>query len=310
LGDWYVWALLSLPIMQLARRFRFDGLAWGRSLAVHLGASLVCSLVYVLLRALLGKLQSQIAGTPLSFGEAFDPLVVKTFHFNLLIYWVMVSVSHAFSYYRESQERALRATELEQRLTRARLQALQMQLNPHFLFNALNAISTLMHKDVKAADRTLARLADLLRYALDSTEAHEVPLRKELEFLDRYLEIERTRFGARLTVERVVDPAAMAVLVPNLVLQPLVENAIKHGIERRVRDGKITLTASLEGDWLRLEVRDNGPGLQSEGEARRGIGIANTQSRLEQLYGEQHRFALENLDSGGVSVRIDLPVRR
>jgi len=310
LGDWYVWALLSLPIMQLARRFRFDAPAWGRSLAVHLGASLGFSLVYVLLRALLGKLQSQIAGVPLSFGEAFGPLVVKTFHFNLLFYWVMVSVSHAFSYYRQSQERALRATELEQRLTRARLQALQMQLNPHFLFNTLNAISSLMHKDVKAADRMLVRLADLLRYALDSTEAHEVPLRQELEFLERYLEIERTRFGARLTVEKAVDPATMDTLVPNLVLQPLVENAIKHGIERKSRDGKITLTAALDGDRLRLEVRDNGPGLPEETAARRGIGLANTQARLQQLYGEAHEFRLESQDGGGVSVQISLPVRR
>jgi signal transduction histidine kinase len=310
LGDWYVWALLSLPIVQLARRFRFDAPAWGRSLAVHLGASFACSLVYVLLRALLGKLQGQIAGTPLSFGEAFDPLVVKTFHFNLLIYWVMVSVSHAFSYYRQSQERALRATELEQRLTRARLQALQMQLNPHFLFNTLNAISSLMHKDVKAADRMLTRLADLLRYALDSTEAHEVPLRKELAFLEKYLEIERTRFGARLTVETVVDPASMDVLVPNLVLQPLVENAIKHGIERKTRDGRITLTAAVDDDRLRLEVRDNGPGLQGATAAGSGIGVANTRARLQQLYGEAHTFELVSQPGGGVSVQMDLPVRR
>lgn len=311
LGDWYVWALLSLPIVQLARRFRFDAPAWGRNLAVHLAASLGFSLVYVLLRALLGQLQSRLAGLPVSFGQAFDPLVVKTFHFNLLIYWVIVSVSHAFSYYRQSQERALRATELERRLAQARLQALQMQLNPHFLFNTLNAISSLMHKDVKAADRMLARLADLLRYALDSTDAQEVPLRKELDFLERYLEIERTRFGARLTVENSVDPAVLDALVPNLILQPLVENAIKHGIERKTRDGVIRLEARVaEGGRLSLEVEDNGPGLRPEPARRRGIGLSNTRARLQQLYGQDHGFELRNLEGGGCLVRLILPLRR
>ena len=309
LGDWYVWALLSMPIVQLARRFRFDAPAWWRNVGIHLAASLVCSLVYVVLRALLGQLQSRWVGAPVTFAEAFDPLVVKTFQFNLLIYWVVVSVSHAFSYYRQFQERALRAAELEKRLTEARLQALQMQLNPHFLFNTLNAISSLMHQDVKAADRMLARLADLLRYALESTHAHEVPLRKELAFLDRYLDIERSRFGARLRVEKEVSPEALNVLVPNLMLQPLVENAIKHGIERKTRDGLITLRARAVQGRLMVEVRDNGPGLGPEGLRREGIGLSNTRARLQQLYGAAHRFELKTAEEGGLVVSIELPLQ-
>ena len=153
LGDWYVWAVMSLPIVQLARRFRFDDVKWGRNVALHLAASAICSLAYMALRAGVGQAQSRWGGTPVTFAETFNPLVVKTFHFNLLIYWVIVSVSHAFDYYRQMQERELRAAELEKRLAQARLQTLQMQLNPHFLFNSLHAISALVHKDADLADQ-------------------------------------------------------------------------------------------------------------------------------------------------------------
>ncbi len=310
LGDWYVWALLALPIFQLARRFRFDARRWVRNVGIHLVASAVFSLAYILLRAVLGQAQSRLSGVPVTFTEAFDPLVVKTFHFNLLIYWVIVSVSHAFSYYRQYQERALRATELERRLAQARLQALQMQLNPHFLFNTLNAISSLMHKDIAAADRMITRLADLLRYALDTTDAHEVPLGKELAFLERYLEIEKIRFGTRLSVRVDIAPEVQDARVPNLILQPLVENAIKHGIERRARPGVIELIARSQNALLHIEVRDNGPGLVTDQPAREGIGLSNTRARLQQLYGGAHRFELRNGEAGGLVVELELPLRR
>src|SRR5438309_7134833 len=169
------------------------------------------------LRAWVGQLQSLTVGKPVAFAETFNPLLVKTFHFNLLIYWVIVSVSHTFDYYRQVQERELRAAELEKRLTQAKLQALQMQLNPHFLFNTLHSISSLMHKNVEAADRMIARLSDLLRLALESTDEHEVPLRQELSFLDRYLEIEQTRFGDRLQVHKEIAPDTLDAVVPNLI---------------------------------------------------------------------------------------------
>jgi two-component system, LytTR family, sensor kinase len=310
LGDWYVWALLSVPIIQLARRFRFDDVRWTRSVAIHLLASVLCALVYMVLRAWLGQVQSGVSGVRVSFAEAFNPLVVKSVHFNLLIYWVMVSVSHAFAYYRQYQERALRASELEKRLAQAKLQALQMQLNPHFLFNTLNAIASLMHKDVKGADRMITRLADLLRYALESTDAHEVTLRQELSFLERYLEIEKTRFGSRLTVRLEVPEETLDALVPNLILQPLVENAIKHGIERRSKPGLIELRARCEGDRLRLTLVDNGPGLPAQPAGRKGIGVANTRARLTELYGEAHTFELRNAEGGGVVVEVIIPLRR
>jgi two-component system, LytTR family, sensor kinase len=309
LGDAYVWAVLSLPIVELARQFRFDSPRWGRSVAIHLLASCLFSLLYMALRAALGSFQSRWSGSPLTVAETFNLLVMKTFRFNLLIYWVIVSVGHAFAYYRQYQERALRATDLEKRLAQARLQALQMQLNPHFLFNTLNAIASLMHKDVDSADRMITRLAELLRYALESTDAHEVTLRQELAFLERYLEIEKTRFGPRLSVRMEIHPDTLEALVPNLILQPLVENAIRHGIERRARPGLIELRSRQDHGTLRLELRDNGPGLAPDQPRREGIGLSNTRARLEHLYGAEHRLALNNAPEGGLLVEVSLPFR-
>jgi len=269
----------------------------------------VGSLVYMVVRAWVGQAQSGLGGQPVSFAETFNPLLVKTFHLNLLIYWVIVSVHHAFGYYRQVQVRELRAVELEKRLAQARLQALQMQLNPHFLFNTLHAISALVHKDVEAADRMIARLSDLLRYALESTDAQEVPLRQELDFLNRYLEIEKTRFGDRLTVRLDIAPETLDALVPNLVLQPLVENAIRHGIEPRAKPGRIDLRARRENGRLKLEVCDNGVGLPSGRIPEEGVGLSNTRARLQQLYGERHLFALGNTAGGGLTVSVELPFR-
>ena len=307
LGDWYVWAVMSLPIVQLARRFRFDDLKWGRNVAIHLAGSAICSLGYMALRAGVGQAQSRWGGTPVSFAETFNPLLVKTFHLNLLIYWVIVSVHHAFGYYRQMQERELRAAELEKRLAQARLQTLQMQLNPHFLFNSLHAISALVHKDADLADQMITRLSDLLRYALESTDAQEVPLRQELDFVRRYLEIEQTRFGDRLAVRLEIAPETLDALVPNLLLQPLVENAIRHGIEPRAKPGQIELRSRCENGQLKLEVRDNGVGLSPDRKLEEGVGLSNTRARLKQLYGDRHRFALSEGPDGGLAVCLELP---
>jgi two-component system, LytTR family, sensor kinase len=304
LADWYVFALLSIPVVHLARRFRFEGGTWARSLAAHAVASIVFSLAYMAIRACVGQWQSQAAYT-----EVFKTLLVKTWHFNLLIYWVIVAVSHAFDYYRKFRERELRTSELEKHLVQAKLQALQMQLNPHFLFNTLHSISSLMHKDVEAADRMIVRLSDLLRAALEGAETQQVTLRQELDLLQLYLSIEQIRFGSRLTVKLNIAPDTLGAHVPNLILQPLVENAIRHGIEPRARPGCIELQAQHRDGMLSLVISDNGAGLRNNGTIQEGVGLSNTRSRLRELYGEAQRFELLRGPEGGVRVELSIPFR-
>jgi len=304
LADWYVFALLAIPVVQLARRFRFEGGTWVRSLAAHAIASVGFSFAYMVLRAGVGQWQSQLA-----FAEVFKMLLVKTWHFNLLIYWVILVVSHAFDYYRKYRERELRASELEKHLVQAKLQALQMQLNPHFLFNTLHSISSLMHKDVEAADRMIVRLGDLLRAALAGAGTQQVTLRRELALLELYLSIEQIRFGSRLSVKLSIAPDTLEAQVPNLILQPLVENAIRHGIEPRARPGCIELQAQRRAEVLSLIVSDNGAGLGHKGVIKEGVGLSNTRARLQELYGAAQRFEMHRGPEGGVRVELSIPFR-
>jgi len=304
LGDWYVFALLSIPVTFLARRFRFEAGTWERSLAIHLLGCPVFSLAYMTLRAWVGQLQGAA-----SFSGAFQRLLVKTWPYDLLIYWVIVVVCHAFDYYRKYRERELRTLELEKHLAQAKLQALQMQLNPHFLFNTLHSISALMHRDVEAADAMITRLSDLLRAALAGADTQEVPLRQELQFLERYLEIEKIRFGNRLAVAMDIAPDTFEAQVPNLILQPLVENAIRHGIEPRARPGRIELRARREANVLALHVSDNGAGLPKKSALEEGVGLSNTRARLRELYGEKHQFELRGGPQGGLEVQLTIPFR-
>ncbi len=302
LGDWYVFALLSIPVVWLAGKFQFESGKRALSLAVHLPCSLFFSLAYMVLRAWIGTWQSEA-----SFAEAFQPLLVKTWHFNLLIYWVIVAVSFAFSYYGKFRERELRAAELEKSLVQAKLHALQMQLNPHFLFNSLHSVSALMHQDVEAADRMIVRLSDLLRAALDNSGAQEVALRDELKFLQSYLEIEKIRFGNRLTVLTEIPADLLNARVPNLILQPLVENAIRHGIEPHAKRGVIELRAQKINGQLTLDVCDNGAGVSDPKAISEGVGLTNTRARLRTLYGEAHSFEMGNRPEGGLRVRLTIP---
>ena len=309
LGDWYVFALLSIPAFRLTRQFAFARENWARVGFLHLIASFLFSCLYVLMRGALAYWESRLSGMPAGFAEVLRALLAKTFYLNLWFYWVIVAVGHAFDYYQRFHERELRASELEGRLAQAKLQALQSQMNPHFLFNTLHTISALMHKDVEAADRMVMKLSELLRLALDNTDTHEVPLSQELDFLNRYLEIEQTRFRERLKVEMEIAPETLQARVPNLVLQPLVENAIRHGIERHARPGKIVLRAQRQEGQLELEVQDNGGGLPNGKPLREGIGLSNTRTRLQQLYGAAQKFELKNVESGGLLARVVLPFR-
>ncbi len=309
LADWYCVALLSLPALWLARHSRIEGESWHWRVILHLAGSGAFSLLWMVLRAGLEAAQTRQSDAPLSFQWAFQHALVEKFFFNVLIYWAIVSVSHAFHFYQRYHERELRTAELERGLTQAKLEALRMQLNPHFLFNTLNAISALIHKNAAGADRMLARLSDLLRLALEGASEQEVPLRQEVAFLRSYVEIEQIRFGSRLAVRLDVAEDTLDALVPNLVLQPLVENAIQHGVAPHARPGEIAIQARRNGDTLRLQVQDNGDGVPNPLALEEGVGLSNTRARLQQLYGPAHRLDFGNLEAGGFAVTLEIPFR-
>lgn len=307
LEEWYVYGALSFPVVWLARRFPPEGGRLWFTACVHLGAALVFSLSYVLLGALVGQVDSSITGESATYGEVFHPLLVRTFPYNLLIYGVIVSFSHAFDYYRKYHERTVQTLELEKHLTEARLQALLRQLKPHFLFNTLNGIASLMHTDVEAADRMLVRLAELLRITMAHTGAPQTTLRKEVSFIERYLEIEKIRFRSRLEVTIAIDEDALDGQIPSLILQPVVENAVRHGIEPHARIGRIELRGVRQNGQLILTVFDNGGGIPSGGPKKEGIGLSNTRARLTELYGARQQFELVNRPEGGLCVRMEIP---
>ncbi len=301
-----VWAALTPFILLLARRFPLRANEWMAFAGVHLAAALVVSLVQVVVHTVLdlGFIHGQF--NMRSMASGFQALFARTYHFGLLVYAAIIGIHEVVIAYRNQE---VRASQLEARLAEAQLEALKMQLNPHFLFNTLHAISALMHKDVRDADRMIARLSEFLRMSLDSGNVQEVTLKRELEFLERYLEIEKIRFPDRLSVVMTIDPETLDARVPNLVLQPLVENAIRHGISKRRGAGKIEIRARRRGDSLELRVLDDGAGMDSSGGGRvtEGIGLSNTRLRLEQLYGERQTFSAQGRPEGGFEAALAFP---
>ena len=267
--------------------------------------------------------RGEFRGGPGSFGRGGGPppdaLVRNPFfavavplalrgNFDLAIYLIVMTAAHALAYYRRAQDRDRQALVLTAGLNQARLDALRLQLQPHFLFNTLNAISTLVHRDADAADELISDLSDLLRASLENQD-HEVPLAREIELLDRYLAIEQTRLGDRLRIVRDIDSAATAALVPTFLLQPLAENAIRHGLEPRAAPGTLTVSARRIGDELHLSVTDDGVGLgpADARTARHGIGLANSEERLRTLHAGRARLTLLSPPAGGVCVEVVLP---
>ena len=228
---------------------------------------------------------------------------------NLPVFWVVVCGAHALLFYRRSQERERRSLELAASLARAKLEALRMQLQPHFLFNTLNAISTLVHRDPRAADEMIGNLSDFLRLTLENADRQEIPLGEELKFVEHYLAIERVRFGERLRVEVAVPADLLATPVPSLLLQPLVENAVRHGLEPLGSGGLLRIVGKRQGDRLWLAVIDNGRGLPATPPERSGIGMANTRERLSARYGAAASVSLHPAEGGGTSAEILLPLK-
>jgi signal transduction histidine kinase len=306
LAECLIWAGLTLIIFWLGKRFPLAQGRWLKSVAVHILACVAVALVQTLLALLVAKVLRRDLPQPTLTSNVLFHYFVAKINNNVFLYWAILAVSQIVNYYRQARERELRASQLEARLAQTQLQILKMQLHPHFLFNTLNAISALIHQDVELADRMIARLGDLLRTTLENGDTQEVSLKQELEFIEPYLEIEKARLGARLTVGLDIDPAAMDAKVPNLILQPLVENAIRHGIAPRTEPGRIDIQARRENGFLHLAVADDGPGLAA-GEPSPGIGLTNTRARLEKLYGSGHRLELTSGPRRGLRVAITIP---
>jgi sensor histidine kinase YesM len=299
----YSWALLAPVVMRLAQRFPLRGREVNRNLAVHMMAMVAFVLVHASLFSIVTVLLAPgiaLRSVPSVLGRSLLSWTVV----DAIVYCALVTVNHAVIYYRVSKDRALRASQLEASLAQAQLQMLRMQLQPHFLFNTLHSISALMHKDVRRADSMVAALSDLLRMSLQNIGAQEVPLQSELDFLQRYVEIMRLRFGERLRVSIDIDPQALDARVPNLFFQPLVENSFRHGFGD-LGQGSITITILRDGDMLRCDVVDDGRGLRTG--HKDGVGLATTRQRLAHLYGDNFVFSMRGAPNEGVHVTVVIP---
>jgi signal transduction histidine kinase len=313
IATWFPWALFAPLIFRLCRRFPFDSGTWRRALLVHLPSTALFLLLWTLLRWA-ASYSSLVDEMPLPFAK----LLLWHFDLSLLTYWMIVCIHEAWHNYRRFRERELRASQLEAKLAQAQLEVLKMQLHPHFLFNTLHAISTLIHKDPDAADEMVAQLSDLLRMTLNTIGVQEVTMQQELEFLGRYLDIQKMRFQDRLQVVIDVPADTLDVRVPNQILQPIVENAIRHGVDASSGRGSIRVQARASEHMLQLTVKDDGPGIKPGAEEARkegrggvgGIGLANTRARLRELYGPASTLQLTNHPEGGTLVTLTLPLRR
>ena len=308
LSDAYLWALLTPPLLAFGVAFRLDRETWPR-LPLHLGVAIALPVLYWFPATALTRSVGGALGHPAWGWEITRQDFVGAYLGNLLLCTWVLAVSQWLVLHRESRERAVRASKLETELARAQLQLLRLQLEPHFLFNTLHAIGTLVHAEPEAAERMIVLLSDLLRRALQEMGGQEVALREEVEFLDRYLEIEHVRFPDRLRVVREIQPESLGALVPTLRLHPLVENAIRHGVSRRAQGGCLGIRARRVDGRLELRVWDDGPEGAATDSRSNGIGLANTRARLEHLYGPAHRFELRRAREGGMDVAVSLPFR-
>ncbi len=305
----YLWALSTPLVLWLARRFRIDREKWPTRILLHLLLSVafggaISAIHYPLFMTQMGEAAKMTA-----FGDFRNVLI--NLDRQIFIYWLLVLLSHALNYYKSFREGELKTSQLHTQLVQSQLEALKMQVHPHFLFNTLHSISALLHSDPEAARRMITRLGDFLRLTLENAGTQEVTLEQEMQFLNVYLEIERVRFQDRLTTIVEVDPAVLDARVPNLILQPIVENAMRHAVATSSHAGRIEITAVPRNGVVRIQVKDNGPGLSAQpslARAGKGLGLANTQARLERLYGSNQSMDLNNDPvGGGLIVTLEIP---
>jgi two-component system, LytTR family, sensor kinase len=309
---WWLWIPLTPLALAAVRRFWITRENRWRTIAIHCAIALIvgflheCGLIF-----LLHVTRDNPVFVPATAN--MPPIDVTRIPVGMLTgfykYWALIGVYSAFVYARRTRTQQVHSAQLETRLAQAELQALRMQLHPHFLFNTLHAVSMLNFSDVDAANRMLVRLSDLLRMSLVNAGRQHVRLSEEMDFLRKYLEIEQTRFHDRLRVDIDVDEQLLDAEVPNLVLQPLVENAIRHGVSRSSQPGTIEISVQRSGNDVVLKVCDNGPGISMpfDPEEHAGIGLSTTITRLRQLYGAHHRFSIGPRSEGGTCAEIVFP---
>lgn len=303
----YMWGVLTPLALWLARLWPLDLELWKRNLLRHLAASLLLTAVQVFAEASFAWWRHHDA----SFSEMVRHYFTQHTQLSLLTYWVLVAGVRIRAVYDQSRMRALRSSQLEAKLAQVKLEALRGQLQPHFLFNTLQAATTLIYEDPPGAEEILLSLSELLRLSLEELREPEVPLAEEIRFLECYIAIQQRRFGDRLRFELDIDEELQHLAVPSLLLQPFVENAIQHGIAKHKGDDVIAVSACLEGDCLRLKIRNRNSALPATAEKQlpRGVGLANTIARLEHLYGRRQSFEIRSIEPGGVEVVLTLPVR-
>lgn len=312
ISGWVIWIGFIPLIIYLCRRFSITQDNWRKILPIFLPIGIGMALARTFFPALIhilffGGFSDLRQWLPGKFYILISDFIIA-FSFYLLV----LAFGQAINFYKRLREEELRTSQLELQLSKAQLQALKAQLHPHFLFNALNSISALQLENTEAAQEMTARLGDFLRLTLDNVGTQEVTLEREIEFLQCYLDIEKVRFGKRLATEVEIEPEVLNCRVPNLVLQPLVENSLRHGIAQITSQGRIGIKALRENGWLKVEIQDNGKGIENsefEEVFSNGLGLSNTKARLEQLYGSNFRFYLENAEKGGLLVTLCLPHR-
>ena len=303
----WLWALMTPAIFWLGSRVGLERRALLWRILLLFGVGIIVSIVVYLVLAVA---RDQIFGTVALRRRPFQPrLEIATFRFvpQLLFYFGVVAAGFAREYFLRTRQQQAHAALLQAQLAEARLEALRTQMNPHFLFNTLHAVSAMVERDPSGVRKMIARLSELLRHTTDAHAADLVPLRDELELLGRYIEIMEIRFQGRLRIERRIDPATLEARVPNLILQPIVENALEHGASRLKGEGLIEISSERRGEQLVLSVRDNGPGLREQMQA--GVGVGNTRARLAQLYGSAGTLTLTSPPEGGTVAEIALPFR-
>ena len=315
LAYWPTWAVLAPLIFLTARRFPLGRYNWYPNLFINLSVGLLLIIPQRAIYLSIAWLFQTAIGEKISLLNLYREFLLYNLPTGFMSYGVILLVSHLINYYKRYQEEELLAsrlkaelTETQLQMTQAQLQALKMQLQPHFLFNTLNSISALLDEDAKAADEMLARLGDFLRLTLENPGAQAVTLEEELEFLRRYLEIEQVRLQDSLQVRYDIESQTLAAQVPNLILQPIIENAIKHGIGQNPGPGEIAVSAKRKNGKLCLQIKDNGAGLPNNGNGcKEGFGITNTRARLKSTYGFDYRFELMSAPDGGTEVILEMP---